>query len=61
MGRIMSLFENDEYRWRETYFVLIEEGNRPSGKALQDALVELGPGVGLPPPAVRGQQIGGRY
>lgn len=48
----MSLFENDEYRWRETYFVLIEEGNRPSGKALQDALVELGGRYQVGEPAV---------
>lgn len=26
----MSLFENDEYQWRETYFVLFDESKRPS-------------------------------
>jgi hypothetical protein len=25
----MSLFENDEYQWRETYFVLFDASNRP--------------------------------
>lgn len=26
----MSLFENDEYQWRETYFVLFDVSKRPS-------------------------------
>jgi hypothetical protein len=39
----MSLFENDQYTWRETYFVLFEEGNRPTGEQVRQALTELGP------------------
>ena len=39
----MSLFENDQYTWRETYFVLFEEQNRPTGDQLRAALEELGP------------------
>jgi hypothetical protein len=26
----MSLFENDQYRWRETYFVLFDEKRLPT-------------------------------
>jgi hypothetical protein len=37
----MSLFENDFYRWRETYFVLFEQRNRPQPKQLEQALREL--------------------
>lgn len=38
----MSLFENGEYRWRETYFVLFEEKHRPTTAAAQAALQRLG-------------------
>ena len=38
----MSLFENDQYRWRETYFVLFEEKQRPQAKAVQESLSKLG-------------------
>ncbi len=38
----MSLFENDGYRWRETYFVLFDKSKRPSAKAVQACLKELG-------------------
>ena len=34
----MSLFENSDYQWRETYFVLFDEGSRPSADALKHAL-----------------------
>ena len=34
----MSLFENDEYRWRETYFVLMEARCRPVGDVIREAL-----------------------
>ena len=34
----MSLFENDHYRWRETYFVLFDARHRPSMAAAQAAL-----------------------
>jgi hypothetical protein len=40
----MSLFANDRYRWRETYFVLFDPRNRPTQKKLEDALAELGAG-----------------
>ena len=38
----MSLFENEEFRWRETYFVLFEDCNRPSAEAVEEALHKLG-------------------
>ncbi len=37
----MSLFENSLYQWRETYFVLFDEGSRPSPAAVQKALNAL--------------------
>lgn len=39
----MSLFENDEYRWRDTYFVLFQEHDRPSPDTTLQALESLGP------------------
>jgi hypothetical protein len=38
----MSLFENEQYRWRETYFVLFHEKNRPTLADVQQALTSLG-------------------
>lgn len=38
----MSLFENDQYRWRETYFVLFSDRHRPTAEAVHDALQDLG-------------------
>ncbi|SRR5690606_21486771 len=38
----MSLFENDEYQWRETYFVLLEEGRRPTAAELQRVIRSIG-------------------
>lgn len=38
----MSLFANDQYRWRETYFVLFDQRDRPSQKELESALAGLG-------------------
>ncbi len=38
----MSLFENDSYCWRETYFVLFREANRPSVDTMRAALQSLG-------------------
>ena len=38
----MSLFENDQYRWRETYFVLFRAKDRPSAEAMREALTSLG-------------------
>lgn len=34
----MSMFENSQYRWRETYFVLFDSAKRPTLEALQKAL-----------------------
>lgn len=34
----MSLFENDLYQWRETYFVLFAESSRPQAAAVAAAL-----------------------
>ncbi len=39
----MSLFENDEFRWRDTYFVLFHEKDRPSADATLESLQTLGP------------------
>ena len=36
----MSLFGNDQYQWRETYFVLFQESDRPSTKRVSDALAD---------------------
>jgi len=38
----MSLFENDWYRWRDTYFILFDEANRPAAEILRDILQSLG-------------------
>ncbi|MCA9267310.1 MAG: hypothetical protein KDA41_02515 [Planctomycetales bacterium] len=40
----MSLFENDEYRWRETYFVLLHEEKRPPAEAVVAALRKVNEG-----------------
>ena len=40
----MSLFENDQFQWRETYFVMFTEARRPSNDALVTALNQLGKG-----------------
>ncbi len=38
----MSLFENDDYQWRETYFVLYDDTQRPTRQTLEAALRKLG-------------------
>lgn len=38
----MSLFANDQYRWRETYSVLFRRADRPSAGQLRKALEGLG-------------------
>jgi hypothetical protein len=38
----MSLFENDQYQWRETYFVLFDRARRPDAQALAAALEQAG-------------------
>ena len=37
----MSLFENEDYRWRETYFVLFHEANRPAADAIVQGLQKV--------------------
>ena len=37
----MSLFANDQYRWRETYFVLFRSSKRPTLETLQHQLSKL--------------------
>lgn len=37
----MSLFENDEYQWRETYFVFFRSEKRPDSDTVQKALRSL--------------------
>jgi hypothetical protein len=34
----MSLFENEEYQWRETYFILFREENQPTAAKVEKAL-----------------------
>lgn len=41
----MSLFENDRFRWRETYFLLFLAENHPTVGAMQKVLGTLGGGV----------------
>lgn len=38
----MSLFENEEYQWRETYFVLFDEARRPKAVSLVKTLEKAG-------------------
>jgi hypothetical protein len=38
----MSMFEDRQYQWRETYFVLFDPGKRPSLDALQKKLAATG-------------------
>ncbi len=37
----MSMFENDQYRWRETYFVLFSSADAPTVTKLQQILQTL--------------------
>ena len=37
----MSMFENRQYRWRETYFVLFDSQKRPTLPAVEQALCGL--------------------
>ncbi len=39
----MSLFESDEYQWRETYFVFFDAAQRPAGEDFHALLKELNP------------------
>jgi len=47
----MSMFENPEYRWRETCFVLFDPGNRPDAATVQDVLGKLSDRYVLKTPA----------
>ena len=38
----MSLFENSSYRWRETYFVMLEKRHLPSKEKLCQLLTDCG-------------------
>lgn len=38
----MSTFENDQYQWRETYFVLFEAARRPSLRDVEKTMRRLG-------------------
>jgi hypothetical protein len=37
----MSMFEDDHYRWRETYFVLFDSSKRPTLAAVEEKLCAL--------------------
>lgn len=37
----MSTFEREEYKWRETYFVLFDSCQRPSLKKVESVLMDL--------------------
>ncbi len=38
----MSLFENSEFQWRETYFVMFEQSKRPTVEQIQSVIDGLG-------------------
>lgn len=38
----MSLFDDDQFRWRDTYFVMFDSDKRPSVEAVSQALKKLG-------------------
>lgn len=40
----MSLFENELFQWRETYFVLFQKDRRPRADELAEALKKMGAG-----------------
>jgi hypothetical protein len=37
----MSMFDNDQYRWRETYFVLFDSTRRPTLKAMEKKIAAI--------------------
>jgi hypothetical protein len=39
----MSLFEDSQYQWRETYFVLFGRSDRPAADAVVKEIEQLGP------------------
>ncbi|MBN1588244.1 MAG: hypothetical protein JW888_01880 [Pirellulales bacterium] len=44
----MSLFENGQYRWRETYFVQFPAKNRPPLEKVRQAISTLGENLQMP-------------
>ncbi len=38
----MSLFEDDKYSYRDTFFVLFEKANRPSAERIRKSFAQLG-------------------
>ena len=38
----MSLFEDDQYSWRETFFILFDVADRPTAQQLENAIKKLG-------------------
>lgn len=38
----MSLFENSEFQWRETFFVMFEQGKRPTVDQMKSVIEGLG-------------------
>lgn len=42
MGPKMSLFENDEYEYTDTFFVFFKRENLPAAEAVKTAIAELG-------------------
>ncbi len=47
----MSMFENNQYRWRETYFVLFHSGDRPKLDVVKKTLHRLDPQYQLTNPS----------
>ena len=43
----MSMFEDDQYRWRETYFVLFDAKKRPSMERVKKVLAAQSDGYAL--------------
>jgi hypothetical protein len=43
----MSLFADNRYQWRETYFVFFEDKHRPTAGAVEKVLAELGSKIEL--------------
>jgi len=43
----MSMFENNQYRWRETCFVLFQSSERPTLEVVEETLTALDPSYRL--------------
>ena len=43
----MSLFEDERFQWRETYFVLLNASHRPQGKEAANMLKKSGPAISV--------------